>query len=632
MRCGTAGDLAPPLGPGKRAQARLPPRASDAYSKRHERHEPGRRGRFRRRRRCRHPIRCPGRRAALAGGVGSARRLRRARRAAAGRAQVLRAGDVPLPLRQDPHGARPQLHARRRGGALQAGARLPVLHPMGWDAFGLPAENAARERGVHPAQWTYENIATMRAELKRMGLSLDWSREFATCDPEYYGQQQRLFLDFWRAGLVERKESWVNWDPVDGTVLANEQVIDGRGWRSGAPVEKRKLSQWFFSITKYAPELLEALGTLDRWPERVKLMQANWIGRSEGARVRFALAEPVRRSARGGGVHHAAGHAVRHELPGGRAGASARGRRGRARCGRGGVRRRVPAHGHQRGGDRAGGEARLRHRAPRAASLHRGRRVSGVDRQFRADGVRHRRDLRLPERGPARPRIRARSTGCRCCPWCCRRAPIRPTHAIGDTAWMGDGTIFNSGFLDGLSVAEAKRAAIRALEERGAGEGVVNWRLRDWGVSRQRYWGCPIPVIHCDACGAQPVPENQLPVKLPDDVDFSRPGNPLDHHPTLEACRLPALRRAGAARDRHLRHLRRQLLVLRALLLAARAGAGDARGGGRLAAGRPVHRRHRARDPAPALQPLLHPRDERDRARLGRRALRRALHPGHGDA
>src|SRR3712207_5640508 len=165
---------------------------------------------------------------------------------------------------------------------------------MGWDAFGLPAENAARERGVHPASWTYENIANMRTELKRMGLSLDWSREFATCDPEYYGQQQRLFLDFWCAGLVERKESWVNWDPVDGTVLANEQVIDGRGWRSGAPVEKRKLSQWFLSITKYTQELLDALGTLDRWPERVKLMQANWIGRSEGARVRFAMVAPVK--------------------------------------------------------------------------------------------------------------------------------------------------------------------------------------------------------------------------------------------------------------------------------------------------------------------------------------------------
>src|SRR5215213_1462035 len=169
-----------------------------------------------------------------------------------------------------------------------------VMHPMGWDAFGLPAENAARERGIHPGTWTYQNIANMRAELKRMGLSIEWEREFATCDVEYYGRQQKLFLDFFKAGLVERKESWVNWDPVDGTVLANEQVIDGRGWRSGALVEKKQLSQWFLKITAYAPELLEALGTLDRWPERVKLMQANWIGRSEGARVRFALAEPVR--------------------------------------------------------------------------------------------------------------------------------------------------------------------------------------------------------------------------------------------------------------------------------------------------------------------------------------------------
>ncbi|MBS0559756.1 MAG: class I tRNA ligase family protein, partial [Proteobacteria bacterium] len=167
-----------------------------------------------------------------------------------------------------------------------------VLHPMGWDAFGLPAENAARERGIHPAKWTWDNIAAMRAELQRMGLSLDWSREFATCDPSYYGHQQKLFLDFLKAGLVDRKESWVNWDPVDGTVLANEQVIDGRGWRSGAPVEKKRLAQWFLRITDYAPELLEALGGMDRWPERVRLMQSHWIGRSEGARLKFALTAP----------------------------------------------------------------------------------------------------------------------------------------------------------------------------------------------------------------------------------------------------------------------------------------------------------------------------------------------------
>ncbi len=168
-----------------------------------------------------------------------------------------------------------------------------VLHPMGWDAFGLPAENAARERGVHPAEWTWRNIAAMRAELQRMGLSIDWSREFATCDPAYYGQQQKLFLRFLQMGLVDRRLSWVNWDPVDETVLANEQVVDGRGWRSGAPVEKRQLAQWFFRITKFAPDLLEALPGLDRWPDRVRAMQSKWIGRSEGARIRFALEEPV---------------------------------------------------------------------------------------------------------------------------------------------------------------------------------------------------------------------------------------------------------------------------------------------------------------------------------------------------
>jgi hypothetical protein len=243
-----------------------------------------------------------------------------------------------------------------------------VMHPMGWDAFGLPAENAARERGIHPGKWTYDNIANMRAELQRMGLSLEWAREFATCDAAYYGKQQKLFLDFWKAGLVERKESWVNWDPVDGTVLANEQVIDGRGWRSGAPVEKKKLSQWFLSITNYAPELLEALGSLDRWPERVKLMQSNWIGRSEGGAGALPADRSGRRHGGGGGLHHPPGHAVRHELPGGGrrapAGRGCRGARPQSRR----VRRGVPPHGHLGSRDRAGGEAGLRHRLPRRAS------------------------------------------------------------------------------------------------------------------------------------------------------------------------------------------------------------------------------------------------------------------------
>ncbi len=272
-----------------------------------------------------------------------------------------------------------------------------VMHPMGWDAFGLPAENAARERGIHPATWTRNNIAAMRAELQRMGLSLDWTREFATCDPDYYGHQQKLFLDMFRAGLAERKESWVNWDPKDGTVLANEQVIDGRGWRSGALVEKKLLSQWFLKITDYAPELLAALDGLDRWPARVRQMQANWIGRSEGAQLRFALAEPA------GGIDGVEVYTTRPDTLYGMSflaiapGASA---------GRGGGGARTAeaaafiAECRRRGTSEAaietGGEARLRHRPAGAAPVPGGCDLSGVDREFRADGIRHRRDLRLP--------------------------------------------------------------------------------------------------------------------------------------------------------------------------------------------------------------------------------------------
>ena len=281
-----------------------------------------------------------------------------------------------------------------------------VMHPMGWDAFGLPAENAARERGIHPAQWTSQNIACMRAGLQRMGLSLDWDREFATCDPAYYGHQQKLFLDFWRAGLAERKESWVNWDPVDGTVLANEQVIDGRGWRSGALVEKKQLNQWFLKITDYAQELLDALDSLDRWPERVRLMQARWIGRSEGARLRFEICHaplPNPPPLRGRGSRTRS-----RSTPRGRTRCSAcrswRWRRsillsaggGGARSAGGGVRRRMPPDGYLGSGHRDGGKAGLRHRAAGAAPVPEGCNLPGVDRQLRAHGIRHRRDLRLP--------------------------------------------------------------------------------------------------------------------------------------------------------------------------------------------------------------------------------------------
>jgi len=420
-----------------------------------------------------------------------------------------------------------------------------VMHPMGWDAFGLPAENAARERGIHPAKWTYENIANMRAELKRMGLSLDWSREFATCDVEYYGQQQSLFLDFLAAGLVERKESWVNWDPVDQTVLANEQVIDGRGWRSGALVEKKKLSQWFFSITKYAPELLDALKTLDRWPERVKTMQANWIGRSEGARVRFRLAEPVAdlrevevfttRPDTLFGMSFLA-VAAEHPLAAAVAARDAKAAEFIAECRRMGTSEAAIEQAEKRGYDTG---LRVAHPFIEGASFPVWI-ANFVLMEYGTGAIfgcpaHDQRDLEF-----------ARKYG----------LPVRPvvlppgadpkTFAIGEDAYVEDGTIFNSGFMDGLDVAAAKRAAIERLEATGQGKGEVTWRLRDWGVSRQRYWGCPIPVIHCDACGIVPVPKHQLPVALPEDVDFSKPGNPLDHHPTWK--HVPCPRCARPAR------------------------------------------------------------------------------------
>jgi leucyl-tRNA synthetase len=421
-----------------------------------------------------------------------------------------------------------------------------VLHPMGWDAFGLPAENAARERGTHPATWTYANIANMRVELKRMGLSLDWSREFATCDPEYYGQQQALFLDFLKAGLVERRRSWVNWDPVDGTVLANEQVIDGRGWRSGAVVEKRELSQWFFLITKYAPELLESLNTLDRWPERVRTMQANWIGRSEGARVHFPL------TAAADGITEAEVFTTRpdtlfgmsflavaaeHPLAAAAAARDPKAAAFIAECRSQGTSEAVIEQAEKKGYDTG---FRVAHPFIPGATFpvwiaNFVLMEYGTGALFGCP-AHDQRDLEF-----------ARKYGLPVPPVVLPPGEDPASFTIGDNAYTGDGTIFHSGFLDGLGTGAAKRAAIEMLEKQGAGQGVVNWRLRDWGVSRQRYWGCPIPVIHCEACGIVPVPKDQLPLRLPDDVDFTKPGNPLDHHPTWKhvpcpSCGAPARR------------------------------------------------------------------------------------------
>ncbi len=403
-----------------------------------------------------------------------------------------------------------------------------VLHPMGWDAFGLPAENAARDSKIHPAKWTYDNIATMRAELKRMGLSLDWSRELATCHPGYYQHQQKLFLDFLAAGLVHRKEAFVNWDPVDHTVLANEQVIDGRGWRSGAPVEKKKLAQWFFKITDYADELTDALNGLDRWPEKVRLMQENWIGRSSGAEIRFRIKDRDDQitvfTTRPDTIFGMSFCAISpdHPLADALAKTDRRLADFIAECRHSGTSEAAIEAQEKKGCDTG-----LKVLHPFIAGKELPVYVAnfvlieyGAGAIFGCPGH-DQRDLDF-----------ARKYGLPVVPVVLPPDEDPKAFTIGDTAYTEGGRIINSDFLDGLDIETAKKEIGARLEAMQAGHPTTVYRLRDWLVSRQRYWGCPIPVIHCGSCGIVPVPDNDLPVKLPDDVSFDRPGNPLDHHPT----------------------------------------------------------------------------------------------------
>jgi leucyl-tRNA synthetase len=419
-----------------------------------------------------------------------------------------------------------------------------VLHPMGWDAFGLPAENAAIERGVHPAKWTSDNIAAMRGQLKSMGLSLDWTRELATCDLDYYHQQQRLFLDLLKAGLVDRKTRKVNWDPVDRTVLANEQVIDGRGWRSGALIEQREQPEWVFKITDYAEDLLQALDRLERWPDKVRLMQANWIGRSEGLLVRFAVAGSAPDgheiievfTTRPDTLFGASFIAISpdHPLAKTIADRSAEARAFIAECHHHGTSAAALETLEKKGLDTA---LRVRHPLIEGATLP----------VFIANFI-------LMEYGtgavfgcPAhdqRDLEFARAYGLPVIPVVLPPGEDPKTFTIADEAYTGDGVMINSDFLDGLDVAAAKEAVAdrlvkTKLKGKPAAARQVQYRLRDWGISRQRYWGCPIPMIHCPSCGMVPVPESDLPVKLPDDVSFDRPGNPLDHHPTWKHVKCP---------------------------------------------------------------------------------------------
>ena len=408
-----------------------------------------------------------------------------------------------------------------------------VLHPMGWDAFGMPAENAAMASGGHPKDWTYQNIADMRDQMKPLGLSIDWSREFATCDPEYYGQQQALFLDMLEKGLIYRKNAVVNWDPVDMTVLANEQVIDGKGWRSGAPVERRELTQWFFRISDFAEELLEALDGLEKWPEKVRLMQKNWIGKSRGLEMAFPLTEPAAGFDRieiyttrpdtlmgasfiGISPDHPLAKALEAENP-----ALAE---FNAEC-----RRMGTSEADLEKAEKKGFDTGLRVRHPLFPERELPVWIANFILMDYGTGAifacpaHDQRDLDFARKYglPVIDTFVALEDG----------KPVENEAFVPPKSekvkWLDHFT--------GLDVAtgeEAIEATIEKAEREGWGRGVTRYRLRDWGLSRQRYWGCPIPVVHCEACGTVPEKKENLPVRLPDDVSFDQPGNPLDRHPT----------------------------------------------------------------------------------------------------
>ncbi|WP_425384286.1 leucine--tRNA ligase [Wolbachia endosymbiont (group B) of Eupithecia inturbata] len=389
-----------------------------------------------------------------------------------------------------------------------------VLHPIGWDAFGLPAENAARDNNINPAAWTKENIDNMRAQLKSIGLSYNWNHELSTCEPDYYKHEQKFFLDFLKHGLAYRKESWVNWDPVDQTVLANEQVVDGKGWRSGAVVEKRKLFQWFLKITDFAEDLLHCLQSLKNWPEKVKTMQECWIGKSEGATIDFEIVGLNKKLKISTTSPHtlfgasflaiAAEHPIVRDLKDED------------------IQGFIDSVKVKRENDeKIGIYTRLNVKHPfldKELPLY----IANFVLMEYGEGAifgcpaHDQRDFEF-----------AQKYGLPIIPVVCEEST-----EILKEPYFGDGVMFNSEFLNVLMINEAKKVIIKKLEEKGIGKKTINYRLHDWGISRQRYWGCPIPIIHCKDCGIVPVPEKDLPVVLPTDVEFTSGGNPLDKHPT----------------------------------------------------------------------------------------------------
>lgn len=404
-----------------------------------------------------------------------------------------------------------------------------VLNPMGWDAMGLPAENAAIERNVHPADWTYSNIAQMKSQIMAMGTAIDWEREVATCSPNYYKHQQKMFLDLYKNDLVYRKESMVNWDPIDNTVLANEQVIDGKGWRTGAPVERRKLNQWFFRITKYADDLIEGLKSLDRWPDKVRLMQENWIGKSQGAQFKFDLVTTdgqievytTRPDTLFGAsfVGLAFDHPLAQKLCEGKDGYAAFIKQ----CQSTGTSEAAIEQAEKIGFDTG-------HRV--AHPFIKGKEIPVYLANFILMDYGTGAIFGCPAHDERDFEFATKYN-----------LPILPVvdmPADEKLPYTGPGNIINSGFLNGKAVDEAKTAAIAELEKQGRGFGKTQYRLRDWGAVRQRYWGCPIPLVYRVSDGAAiPVPESQLPIELPRDINYDAPGNPLDRHPTWKYTTCP---------------------------------------------------------------------------------------------
>ncbi len=412
-----------------------------------------------------------------------------------------------------------------------------VMHPMGWDAFGLPAENAAIENKTSPKKWTYENIETMKNQLKKMGLSIDWSREIATCDKDYYHQQQKLFCKFFSDELIYKKESLVNWDPVENTVLANEQVIDGKGWRSGAEIEQKKLSQWFFKITDFAEELLSSLDKMDGWPEKVKIMQRNWIGKSQGCEIKFKILNEGKKisqeyleifTTRPDTIFGATFCALSPFHP---------------------LVDEILSHKD----NKSKLIEKMRAQKVNEETLSKTDKEGVLTDLF----IQHPliKDKKLPVYIANFILMDYGSGAIYGCPAHDQRdldfankygieviQVIKPdTDESFDfkTALTGDGSLMNSDFLNGLNVGDAKTKIIKKLEELKIGKGTINYRLRDWGISRQRFWGCPIPIIYREDGKILPVPDDQLPIELPDDIDLSSPGNPLDNHPTWKFTKCP---------------------------------------------------------------------------------------------